>query len=230
TNLIAGSQFVYNQSNFQGVYKDSFNTVSYSYLNNFINFSNQALKSKQQIFPHFAQSVSLSYKNTLGSIDGSQVMANGSFYFPALWNNHSLVINGAYMQKDSLKEISFSSGFPFSRGYGSANFYRMKKWGVNYHFPLFYPDAGFGNIAYLLRVRGNIFYDDTRVEDFFTNGNNFNASFRSVGTEVYFDTKWWNQVALNFGIRYSHLLDADLYGNSGTHRWEFILPVNIFNN
>jgi hypothetical protein len=33
----------------------------------------------------------------------------------------------------------------------------------NYHLPLLYPDWGFGNIVYFLRVRGNAFYDFTKV-------------------------------------------------------------------
>ena len=105
----------------------------------------------------------------------------------------------------------------------------MYKWGVNYHLPLFYPDAGFGNIVYVLRVTGNLFYDDTQVNDFLTNGNKFNASFRSTGIEINFDTKWWNQANVSLGLRYSRLLDNDLFGSSGRNRFEIILPMNIFN-
>ena len=46
--------------------------------------------------------------------------------------------------------------------------------------------------------------------------------------EIYFDTNWWNELPLNFGFRYSHLLDRDLYGGPGSERFEFILPVNLF--
>jgi hypothetical protein len=105
----------------------------------------------------------------------------------------------------------------------------MYKWGVDYHLPVFYPDAGFGDIFYLLRVRGNLFYDDTYAKDFFTNGNKFTASFRSAGAEINFDTRWWNEAIVSVGIRYSHLFDDDLFGGNGRSRWEIILPVNIFN-
>lgn len=105
----------------------------------------------------------------------------------------------------------------------------MYKWGVNYHLPLCYPDAGFGNIVYLLRVRANLFYDDTRAHDFYTNANKFSATFKSTGAEIYFDTKCWNEALISFGIRYSHLLNNDLFGGTGRNRWEIILPLNIFN-
>ena len=63
---------------------------------------------------------------------------------------------------------------------------------------------------------------------FFTNGRPFSANFRSTGAELYFDTKWWNEASVNFGIRYSYLLDNDRFGGTGSSRWELILPVNIF--
>jgi hypothetical protein len=106
----------------------------------------------------------------------------------------------------------------------------MMKWGANYHMPLIYPDAGVANIFYVLRLRSNLFYDDTKVRDFYRNGNKFKADFRSAGAELYFDTKWWNQVDISFGVRYSRLLNDDIFGSTGRNRWEIILPVNLLNN
>ncbi|MEP7251063.1 MAG: hypothetical protein ABI683_01750 [Ginsengibacter sp.] len=229
TYINFGSQYVYNSSSFKGSYKDTIGTVSYSYLNNFISFTQQIQKAKQQIFPHFAQSLVLSYKSALTNYSSNQFIANGNIYFPGLMTTHSVVINGAFLAKDTLQQINFSSGFPFSRGYEAVNFYRMYKWGINYHFPLIYPDAGFASIFYLLRVRGNVFYDHTYVKDFLPNANSYNAIFRSTGVELNFDTKWWNQANISVGVRYSHLFDLGVFGGSNHNRWEIILPVNIFN-
>ena len=230
TRLNFGSIYTYNQTNFQGPYKDTLGTRSYSYLNNFISFANQVQKTKQQIFPSLAQTVSLAYKRAVTHYESSQFTAIGSLYLPGILKNHSIVINGAFLQKDTAGQLSFSSGFPFSRGYASVNLYRMTKWGATYHLPLVYPDAGFGNIVYFLRVRGDVFYDHTHVRDFYSNRAVFGAKFRSVGTEIYFDTKWWNEALITFGIRYSRLLDNDIFSNKvGRNRWEIILPVNIFN-
>ncbi len=229
TFLNFGSQYVFNQSNYMGVYKDSLGKTSYDYTSSFLSFSHQNQQSIQQIFPHFAQSINIAYKAPLSKYSGYQLVVNGNLYFPGLFKTHSIILNGAYLRKDSLGEISFSSGFPFSRGYSSINLYKMYKWGVNYSLPLVYPDAGFGNIIYLLRVRSYLFYDFTHAHDFYSNGNSFNARFRSTGMEMYFDTKWWNEASITIGIRYSRLLDDDLFGGSGRNRWEIILPVNIFN-
>lgn len=229
TYVNIGSRYVYNQSNFQGGYKDTLGKISYSYINNFFTLSNQIQKARQNIFPHFAQSLSLSYKRALTLYDGSQFVANGNLYLPGFLTNHNIVLNAAYLNKDTVGQLNFSSGFPFSRGYQAENLHEMIKWGVNYHLPLFYPDAGFGNIVYVSRLRTNLFYDDTHVNDFFTNRTTFTADFRSTGAELYFDTKWWNEASVTFGIRYSYLLDKDLFGATGKNRWELILPVNIFN-
>lgn len=228
TRFNIGSRYIYNQTDFQGIYKDTFGRISYSYLSNNLYLSNQVQMARQQINPSFAQTLSLGFKNALTKIEGWQFVANGNLYLPGLMRTHSLQLNGGFLQKDTLRQIGYSSGFPFSRGYTSQNLSRMVKWGVNYHLPLFLPDAGIGDIVYFLRVRSNLFYDDTHIKHFLSGTRFIKAKFRSVGTEIYFDTKWWNAAEVSFGVRYSHLLDKDLFGTIKGNRWEIILPVNLF--
>ena len=229
TYLNAGTQYVFNKSFFKGAYKDSLAERYYGYLNNYVSFTNQVQKAAKQIYPRFAQVINGSYKTAVTNYSGQQTMINASIFLPGLFKNTSLVFNGGWLQKDSLRQISFSSGFPFSRGYEGTNFYQMFKWGVNYHFPLSYPDVGVGNIIYVLRIRANVFYDDTGVRDFKSNREGYKKKFRSAGTEISLDTKWWNQVKVSFGFRYSYLFDQNVFGHSSPHKWEIILPVNLFN-
>ena len=133
----------------------------------------QSQKAVQEIFPRFAQTISITYKAAVSHYDGSQLVANGNLYIPGFLQTHSIVLNGAYLRKDSSGQINFSSGFPFSRGYSSINLHEMFKWGVDYHLPILYPDAGFGNVLYLMRVRADLFYDDTQANDFDNNRNKF---------------------------------------------------------
>ena len=230
TNLNFGTRYTYNSSAFKGAYKDSFGTVSFSYINNFFTLIHQSQKAQQNIFPRFAQSIALDYKTALTNYKGSQFEVEGNLYLPGFLVNHNIVLNVSYLYKDTAHQLNFSSSFPFSRGYTAVNLHEMVKWGVNYHLPLLYPDAGVGNIVYFLRVRANLFYDDTHTKDFFSNRSIFSGDFRSTGAELFFDTKWWNESPVTFGIRYSYLLDNDLFGNTGKNRVELILPVNIFTN
>ena len=105
-----------------------------------------------------------------------------------------------------------------------ADYPRMYKAGINYHFPLAYPDWGFGNLVYFLRIRANLFYDFTQTKSLRT-GNHYN--FASTGTEIFFDTKWWNQQPVTVGIRYSRLLNDDVKGR-GPNQLEIVLPVSLY--
>jgi hypothetical protein len=198
-----------------------------SYLNNSVTFSNQIAKPYQLINPQLAQSITLTYRNTINSLNAHQLLASGTFYFPGLSTNHSLVFNVAHQRRDRNYTI-FSNQLPFSRGYTSDNLYRLYKAGANYHFPVAYPDAGVGNLVYLLRLRGNLFYDYTHGNDFYRNGTAFKADFRSAGAELYFDTRWFNESAVTFGVRYTYLIDTDIFGGAGNNRFTLILPLSVF--
>jgi hypothetical protein len=226
TYLSVGSDYVYNKRYFTGFYKDSFQNRAFGYLNALLNFSNQIQKARQHIHPRFAQTILLNYKRSVTNLEGEQFLASGSLYLPGLFLNHSFVLQAAWHRRDTLNDIRFSNSFPFSRGYSTNNFHRMWKLGANYHFPLAYPDWGFGNIVYFLRVRSNMFYDYTQVADYNDIRNLVKLNFQSFGTEIYFDTKWWNQLPISFGFRYSRLVDPDIEGRAA-NQFEFVLPVNL---
>ncbi len=225
-SLQLGSDIIYNQRYYKGFFKDSFDNRGFAYINPNISITNLMQQAPRQIYPSFAQSLSLNYSDAITTLHGNQLLASGYFYFPGLFATHSLVLAAAYQQRDSLNNVRFSNSFPFSRGYSGENFYRMSRLAANYHFPLLYPDWGFANIVYFLRIRCNVFYDYTYVPAYATNGRGVQQQYRSFGTEVYFDTKWWNQLPISFGIRYSHLSDPDYEGRA-PNQWEFILPINL---
>ncbi|HTL10352.1 MAG TPA: hypothetical protein VL307_18890 [Chitinophagaceae bacterium] len=235
-SLTIGSDYVLKNVSFRGWYKDTLNKRGLNdqyrvgYINSYVSFTHQLQQARQHIYPRLAQSVYINYRNAVQEVQGHQLLLSGNFYFPAFALTHNIVISLAYQNRDTLG-TSFSNSFPFSRGYEVPNLRNMYKWGVNYHLPLLYPDWGFGNIVYFQRVRLNAFYDYTRAgEVAFRNGRRSIELFRSTGAEIFFDTKWWNELPLNVGFRYSHLLDPDLYAgaNAGSERFEFVLPVNLF--
>jgi hypothetical protein len=225
--LNIASDYVINARNFKGVYKDSFDNRSFGYLRNTISFSNQVQQARQHIYPRFAQTLNLNYSVSVSSLEANQFLASAYWYFPGILKTHNLVFNTAFQGRDTLRNALFSNSFPFSRGYTAENYHHMFKLGVNYHLPLVYPDWGFASIIYFQRIRANLFYDFTRINDFNREGKFVGANFRSVGTELFFDTKWWNQEPVSFGIRYSYLIDANLQGIS-SHQWGFILPLELF--
>jgi hypothetical protein len=223
TSLQFGSDVVYNQRFYTGVYSTPLNDQGFAYIDPFVNLVHQSQQARQQINPRWAQVLDLSYSRAVTTFQANQFLASGFLYLPGLWTTHSLVLAGAFQQRDTLNNARFGNSFPFSRGYSAENFYRMWRLSANYQLPLLYPEWGIGNIVYFLRVRTNLYYDYTKTTDFFIGGD---GQYRSVGSEVFFDTNWWNQLPISFGIRYSRLLDPDFEGR-GPNQWELILPLNI---
>jgi len=223
--LTLSSTYHFEQINWTGLGKSLFNDQQFNAIQSRIDYLNQIQQSKQQIFPHWGQRLTAQYKATVGNHTANQLLLSGSFYLPGLSNNHSLVISAAYQQRDTLQQYIFSNNFPFSRGYTAIDFPRMWKLGANYHLPIAYPEWGFGNIVYFSRIRVNAFYDYTRGKSLRT-GTQY--EFASTGAELFFDTRWWNQQSVSFGIRYSHLLNNEFRGITQPNVWEFILPVNLF--
>jgi hypothetical protein len=227
TFLKAGSDLVYNRDFFREPEKSVLGNRNYIYLDHDIVFSHQVQQARQEFNPRFAQTLHLNLRHTVSRYSAVQLMELTNLYFPGFSANHSIVVNLAAQQRDSTKGIRFTNDFPFARGYTAENFYRVTKWGINYQLPLVYPDIGAWNIVYLLRLRTNFFYDQAIVKDRQLIPGKGAGHFRSFGNELYFDTKWWNQLPVSFGIRYSRLLDEDVFGGKGSNRWEFILPVNL---
>jgi hypothetical protein len=231
-NLTGGKQFrsltlssSYNTDNVQwtGLGKQFLENINFHYLENRVVYRGQIQKAVQQIYPHWAQSVLLQYRTILNKYTANQFLASASFYLRGVVNTHNVVFNVAYQGRDTAGDYSFNNNFSFSRGYTSLNYPRMYKLGINYHFPLFYPDAGFANIVFFQRVRANVFYDHTNVKSLRTGSN---LQLRTAGAEVYFDTRWWNQEPVTFGIRYSRLLDYNITRQQ-PNRWDLILPLNL---
>ena len=227
TGVQFGTDLVYSRQYFQGLYKDSGLDRHFSYLRNTLSFTNQIQKAAAQIYPRLAETLYLLYDVSVSAVPSHQFLASGYLYLPGVDLTHSLQLGAAWQGRDKAGAGSYSNGFPWSRGYAAYNLYQQWRLTANYHFPLLYPDAGIANMVYLLRVRANCFYDYMKGTLFSrSTGEAVWIPFRSYGVEMFFDTKWWNQLPISFGVRYSRLVDLDL-DNRGPNQWELILPLNI---
>ena len=223
--LSIGAGYNLEQYYYNGVSKNVFNNRALQYMNAFLSFSNISQQARQHVNPRWAQTLSLNYRDAFNFRNSHKFVAHASFYFPGIGRNHSLVINTAYQNRDTLPDL-FSKVFSYSRGYAALSTRRMYKLGVNYQLPVVYPDWGFANLLYFQRIRANAFYDYTnakaRVNNVLTEIIN-----SSTGAEVYFDTKIWNAFPISFGVRYSHLLNTDLQHPTVKNRWEIMLPIGL---
>ncbi len=231
-NLSGGKQYRFlsltttfniNTIQWTGSAKQLFANRQINYIQNRITYNGQIQKAVQQIYPRWAQSFLLQYRNIINKYSGHQLLVTGSLYLPGLAKTHNLVINSAFQRRDTANEYSFTNDFPFSRGYNGVNFPVMWKLGGNYYLPLMYPDWGFANIVYFNRIHANAFFDYSNVRSL---RYGYQLQYKSYGAEIYFDTRWWNQQSVTFGIRYSRLIDYKLQGLQ-PDQWEIILPVTI---
>lgn len=224
-NLSFGGSFNAEQLYYNGIGKNILDNRSFNYLSLFFNLSSFSQQAQQHIFPRWGQTLSVGYRSSLQGLGFNKLVATANLYLPGLLRNHNLIINGAFQQRDTLGDI-FSNTFPFSRGYTALRTRRMYKIGANYHFPIAYPDFGVGNIFYIQRLRGNVFFDYTNARARL-DGLLQNIPAKTVGGELYLDGKIWNALPIGIGVRYNYLLDRDLLSPGTKHIWQIILPVGI---
>jgi hypothetical protein len=220
-----GSEYVFNETWLAHGFKDS-STNMHSYLRHFISWADYLPMARQHIYPKFGYTLSAAHRHLLTQ-KGFQFIGNTQLFLPS-FGNHSIVVSGSWQETDTSNTI-FSNRFANSRGYDDYYFSRMWRVSANYHFPIAYPDFGFANIIYLQRLRGNLFFDLTRV---YSKNRKATKDLRSAGAEIYFDTKLWNELPVSFGIRGSYLLDSGFSSNDkrGNIWFELILPASLIPN
>lgn len=191
-----------------------------------LQYVSQVQQARQHILPRYAHGIAITYKQSASPKSAYQWMAKGFIGLPGLLPVHNVWITLAAQTRDTLQRYYFTNRFPFARGYQAIDYPDLLGGSFTYHFPVAYPERGWGQIVYLLRLRAALFYDHT-VGISRRTGNS--RLFNSVGAEWYFDTRWWNQLPLSIGIRYSRLLQPEFQPTGSANRWEIILPVNILN-
>ncbi len=218
-----GSNLVYNSLTPTGTYKNLLNSRTALYASHSISYSQQLPRAVQHIFPRFGYAVSAQHRQLITDA-GFQSVGGVALYLPSI-RNHAIVL-AANAQETDTANITFSNRFANSRGYNDYYFSRMWRVSGNYHMPLFYPDGGIPGIVFVQRIRSNFFYDYTRV---YSRSKLVFAEQRSVGGELYFDTKLFYSLPVSIGLRVSHLLDNDFSGTrpKGSNIFEVVLPLNL---
>jgi hypothetical protein len=189
------------------------------------NLSFLKFRAIQNLRPRIGWTLSMRYRANLAnnSLGGNNFTARSLLFLPGLSQNHSLSVEGMYMQEDLLSSYRYSDLFVYPRGYDfSLRRDNYLKVGVNYRFPIAYPDVALGGLAFVKRLKGNIFFDYGR---FGVNSFPFQDSYNnlsSVGFELGLDVRALRLVEVDFGIRYSYLLNSNFAGH-GPHQFDFFV-------
>ena len=95
------------------------------------------------------------------------------------------------------------------------------KFGINYHLPLLYPDIPIGGLAFIKRVKANVFYDRAQLKAEFPFTNTWIQ--HSTGIEMTFDVRFLRLLEVDFGFRYSRLLGDSFLPRGGKNQFDFLL-------
>jgi hypothetical protein len=223
--LLLSSAINHENVNWTGIAKDLLKNRNFTASSSRLTYVAQIQRAVQHIYPRFGQTLLVDFNNLIDGQKATQFLASAGLYLPGLHPNHNLVLTAAFQARDTMRQYLFTNSFPFSRGYNEINYPRMWRIGANYHFPLFYPDWGFGNLLYFRRVRANAFYDFTQGKSLRTG---LTTPFGTAGGEIFFDMKVWNIQTATLGIRYSYLLNNDLVEPNRSGLFEVVLPINLF--
>ncbi|MDO8994282.1 MAG: hypothetical protein Q7U83_14510, partial [Daejeonella sp.] len=159
-------------------------------------FSRNSQRSARDLAPGWGQNFSLSYFHLpfQNLLDGSLLSFRTVFYTPGLLNNHSF--QASFNYQESRGAYDFSVEIPRISGYRnlSLNTRLRNTLLLDYRFPLFYPDAQLGPIAYIKRLKGGFFADFENIGK----GNPFQP--RTFGLELSTDMNLMRFMLPNFEL------------------------------
>jgi hypothetical protein len=224
TNLSAGYSYISVKDLSERQDSEEYSSIINS-LSGKAGFSTVRKSAYQNITTPLGFGLELSVNRSIGPVSGFQFQAIGDFAISGPFYNHNLVLSAGWKHELYWNDYQFMDLFLYPRGYVIPETDRMLTMQSSYHFPLVYPDLGFGGIFYCPRIRADLFADFglAYVPDGFEKaGRNFLAS---VGTELIFDTKWFNMTDIPMGVRFSWLVKPDPFEAERKIRIEFVIPV-----
>ncbi len=210
----------------ESVYAQSLQNDKLSTLDLF--FSIQMLKrpARLHLNPRVGFELFARLRRNLGGSEISGNVSNfgGTLYLPGIGPNHSFVINTSVQHENILDRYRYSDEFNYARGYDITvrrdNFLKV---GFNYGFPLIYPDAALGGLAFLKRLKSTVFFDYSKIAISSFPFREFSTQMNSLGIELGIDFRALRLVEVDLGVRYSYLLNEDLAPGGNQHQFDFFV-------
>ncbi|MCF8366612.1 MAG: hypothetical protein K9H16_12565, partial [Bacteroidales bacterium] len=112
---------------------------------------------------------------------GEMFAAETRLYFPGIFRHHSFNVYAGYQKRFDSNPL-FSGIVRLPRGFSGIFTTELKSVAVNYKFPVFYPDFSLSSLAYLKRLKANLFID-------YASGSHFGTdeTWNSTGVELFVD-------------------------------------------
>jgi hypothetical protein len=211
-------EFEYLQLDMDDEAEVSFRRSNYKALSYRLYASNLLKRNFRDINPKWGQVLDLNYRTAPFENDtlGEMFAAETRIFFPGLLKHHSLNFYGGYQKRFDENPL-FSSIVNYPRGHNGLYTTQLLSIKSNYAFPIIYPDLSLSSLAYIKRIRTNLFYD-------YAEGTHFGQtiSWQSLGAELFFDFHALRFLApISFGYRFIYLPDENAVKN------EFLFSVSF---
>jgi hypothetical protein len=186
-------------------------------INNSISYQQSRLKARKNIFPKLAFVIDVEDLRAINQ-ENYQFTVQNALALPGIFKNDNLVFEADLRFEGGTTSYRYGDQFFYARGFSAYRSNEIYKLSSNYHFPIAYPDKGAFGIIYLLRIRGNAFFD-------YSFASTINREFNSAGIELIFDTRLIRLLSIPLGVRYSYALSQT---NQQSANWEVFIPVSRF--
>jgi hypothetical protein len=160
------------------------------------------------MYPDFGFVLDGAYRHSVaGSLNSGNMWALQSvIYVPGLLNSHGIKLYGGTQKTSNDGTLGFSDMVRYARNWGKINTTGLSTVGVDYKFPLFYPDWNLSGLLYIRRVKMALFGDFSRLKgNFYHNGEisgTFVKDISSFGTEITSDVNFFRFYApIDIGLR-----------------------------
>ncbi len=169
-----------------------------------VTFSRLLQRARQQVQPRWGQVASLEYQKAFDEAP-ERIVAAGALFFPGFARTHSLNFRGAWKKEAVQQTYRFPDDFVMPRGYRPDPFREIAVVSANYEFPVWYPDISLGPVAFLQRLRTNLFFDYSKVKLVEQQGK-----LNSTGAELLIDLRFLRLFSSTLVFRYNYTFNDDL--------------------
>jgi len=181
---------------------------------------------RKDILPRLGVSVRAGYRHAPVNKHnfGDQHFFGTTLYLPGILKHQTIRFNFSIEKQDPERYL-FANEISLPRGTMDIVGLEMKKFSVDYHFPLLYPDLNIEPVLYIKRVRGNIWGDYLQGRDILVSEPDpalEDRDYYSYGADLLFDVHLLRfMFPFSLGARIAYLPASDEW------KPEFLFTIDI---
>ncbi len=181
---------------------------------------------RKDILPSLGMSARAGFRHTpFSSYNfGAQKFFGMTIYLPGLLKHQSLMLNLSTQKQEAVRYL-YTNDINLPRGYQNIVGLETKMAGIDYNFPIIYPDLNIEPLLYIKRIRGNLWGDYLQGKDILIQNPGpalVNRNYYSYGADLLFDFHLLRfMFPFSMGARIAYL------PQTGELKPEFLFTINV---